>query len=127
GGSLGETGCVSYLFKRKGIITFDKSKYTEDQILEVAIEAGAEDVTTTGDSIEVTTDPDDFEAVLKALQKAGFEPGSAEITKVADAYITLDKEKTIKALKLIEQLDDHDDVQSVSTNLDIPDGFTMEE
>ena len=127
GGNLGETGCVSYLFKRKGIITFDHSKYTEDQVLEVAIEAGAEDVVSTGDSIEVTTDPEDFEKVLNALHKAGFEETSAEISKVPEAYITLDKEKTIKALKLIEQLDDHDDVQSVSSNLDIPDDFTMEE
>jgi YebC/PmpR family DNA-binding regulatory protein len=127
GGNLGEAGSVSYLFKRKGIITFDKTKYTEDQILEVAIEAGAEDVQTTEDSIEVTTDPEDFEKVLTALNKAGFEQTSAEITKVADAYITLDKEKTAKALKLIEQLDDHDDVQTVATNLDIPDGFSMEE
>jgi len=127
GGNLGEAGSVSYLFKRKGIITFDKTKYTEDQILEVAIEAGAEDVQTTEDSIEVTTDPEDFEKVLTALNKAGFEQTSAEITKVADAYITLDKEKTAKALKLIEQLDDHDDVQTVATNLDIPDGFSIEE
>ncbi|HOV38227.1 MAG TPA: YebC/PmpR family DNA-binding transcriptional regulator [Spirochaetales bacterium] len=127
GGNLGEAGSVSYLFKRKGIITFDKTKYTEDQILEVAIEAGAEDVQTTEDSIEVTTDPEDFEKVLTALNKAGFEQTGAEITKVADAYITLDKEKTAKALKLIEQLDDHDDVQTVATNLDIPDGFSIEE
>ncbi len=127
GGNLGEAGSVSYLFKRKGIITFDRTKYTEDQILEVAIEAGAEDVQTTEDSIEVTTDPEDFEKVLTSLNKAGFEQTSAEITKVADAYITLDKEKTAKALKLIEQLDDHDDVQTVATNLDIPDGFSIEE
>jgi YebC/PmpR family DNA-binding regulatory protein len=127
GGNLGESGCVSYLFKRKGIINFDPSKYTEDQILEIALEAGAEDVASEEGNIEVITDPDDFEKVLSALEKAGLENSSAEISKVADAYITLDNEKTNKALKLIENLDDHDDVQSVATNLDIPEDFVPEE
>jgi transcriptional/translational regulatory protein YebC/TACO1 len=92
----------------------------------VAIEAGAEDVQTT-EIPRSNNNPKILEKVLTALNKAGFEQTSAEITKVADAYITLDKEKTAKALKLIEQLDDHDDVQTVATNLDIPDGFSMEE
>ena len=127
GGNLGETGCVSYLFKRKGIITFDSSKYNEDDILEVALEAGAEDVTNDGEIIEVTTEPEDFENVLDALTKAGFENQMAEITKIADASISLNEDKTRKALRLIEALEDNDDVQSVATNLDIPDGFTMDE
>jgi YebC/PmpR family DNA-binding regulatory protein len=127
GGNLGETGCVSYLFKRKGIIGFDAEKYTEDQVLEVALEAGAEDVSKEGGTIEVVTDPDDFEKVMNALEKAGLERISAEITKVADAYVTLDNEKTGKAVKLIENLDDHDDVQSVSSNLDIPEDYEPEE
>jgi YebC/PmpR family DNA-binding regulatory protein len=127
GGNLGESGCVSYLFRRKGIFNFDSEKYTEDQILEVALEAGAEDVTSDGGNIEVVTDPDDFGIVLTALEKAGFENSSAEISKVADAYVTLDNDKTSKALRLIETLDDHDDVQSVATNLDIPEDFVPEE
>jgi len=127
GGNLGESGCVSYLFKRKGIISFDAKKYTEDQILEVALEAGAEDVATSGDTIEVTTDPDEFSKVMTALEKAGLEPSTGEISKIPDSYITLDKEKTAKAVKLIESLDEHDDVQSVSSNLDIPDDFEPEE
>lgn len=123
GGNLGETGCVSYLFQRKGIITFDAEKYSEDEIFEIALEAGAEDVTKEGESIEVITNPDDFNEVLESLQKAGLETMSAEITKVPDATITLTDEKTRKALRLIEKIDDHDDVQSISTNLEIPEGF----
>ena len=127
GGNLGEAGSVSYLFKRKGIIGFDSTKYTEDQILEVALDAGAEDVSTEGTTIEVTTEPDDFEKVLGALEKAGFAHSSAEITKVADSYITLENEKTGKVIRLIENLDNHDDVQSVSSNIDIPDDYTPSE
>ncbi len=123
GGNLGETGCVSYLFQRKGLITFDSSKYTEDEIFETALEAGAEDVSTEDGVIEVITDPEDFNSVLEALQEAGFSTQSAEITKIPDSTITLSDEKTRKALKLIEKIDDHDDVQSVSTNLEIPEGF----
>mgnify|MGYP001212210923 CR=1 FL=1 len=127
GGNLGETGCVSYLFKRKGVIGFDAGKVTEDRVLEVALEAGAEDVSREGEVIEVITDPDEFETVLNALEKAGLEQVSAEITKVPDSYVTLDNEKTGKAVKLIEALDDHDDVQNVSSNLDIPEDFSPDE
>lgn len=126
-GNLGETGCVSYLFKRKGIIVFDSDKYNEEQILEAALEAGAEDVVNDGTSIEVTTEPDDFENVLETLTNAGFENSLAEISKVPDATVTLDNEKTAKAVKLIEALEDNDDVQSVATNLELPDGFSLDE
>ncbi len=127
GGNLGETGCVSYLFKRKGIIAFDSSKYSEDDIFAAALEAGAEDVSLEGESIEVITEPEDFENVLNALNDAGFENEMAEISKIPDSVVTLDNEKTGKALRLIERLEDLDDVQSVSTNLDIPDDFEMDE
>lgn len=127
GGNLGESGCVSYLFKRKGIIGYDSEKYSEDKILEVALEAGAEDVSDEGDTIEVMTDPDDFEKVLNALEKAGLEHQSAEVSKLADAYVTLDNEKTGKVIRLIETLDDHEDVQSVASNIDIPDDYVPEE
>ncbi|MDR1932584.1 MAG: YebC/PmpR family DNA-binding transcriptional regulator [Spirochaetales bacterium] len=127
GGNLGESGSVAYLFKRKGVIGYEAARYTEDQILEPALEAGAEDVSTEGDSIEVITDPDEFEKVLGALEKAGLQHNSAEITKVADTYITLDNEKTSKVIRLIDNLDDHDDVQSVSSNIDIPDDYVPPE
>lgn len=123
GGNLGESGCVSYLFQRKGIIAFDSSKFEEDDIFEAALEAGAEDVTNEGDVYEVITEPEDFANVLENLQKAGYNEESAEIAKVPDATVSLDNEKTAKSLKLIERLDDLEDVQSVSTNLDIPDDF----
>jgi YebC/PmpR family DNA-binding regulatory protein len=123
GGNLGESGCVSYLFQRKGIINYDASTYSEEEIFEAALEAGAEDVSKSDDTIEVITTPEDFESVLSALQEAGFEEEMAEVSKVPDATITLDEDGTRKALRLIEKIDDHDDVQSVATNLDIPEGF----
>lgn len=122
-GNLGENGCVSYLFNRKGLIQYSSETYTEDQIIEHALEAGAEDVSTSDESIEVVTDPNDFQDVLSALQSAGFNHEYAEVTRIPEATVSLDEEGTRKALKLIEQLDDHDDVQNVSTNLEIPDGF----
>ncbi|MFA7567094.1 MAG: YebC/PmpR family DNA-binding transcriptional regulator [Alkalispirochaeta sp.] len=126
GGNLGESGCVSYLFSRKGLITFDTDAYGEDQILEAALEAGADDVESAGDVIEVSTSPEDFEAVLGALNAAGFEHTVAEISLIPEATVSLDDEGTRKALRLIDLLDDHDDVQEVATNLDIPDDFDPE-
>jgi len=127
GGNLGSSNSVAYLFKRKGVINFDPAKFKEDDILAVAIEAGAEDVFSDEDSIEVTTGPEDFEAVVKALEAKGFAHTMAEIVRVADTTVTLDNDKTQKALKLVEHLEDHEDVQSVATNLEIPAGFVMSE
>ncbi|MGN1164548.1 MAG: YebC/PmpR family DNA-binding transcriptional regulator [Candidatus Ornithospirochaeta sp.] len=126
GGSLGATGCVSYMFQTKGIITYSTEKYTEDQIFEVALENGAEDVSTTDDVIEVTTTPSDFAAVLEAMQAAGFEQESADVQKIADQTVSLDAEKAAKVMKIVERLEELDDVQQVSTNLDLPDDFDME-
>jgi YebC/PmpR family DNA-binding regulatory protein len=127
GGNLGAAGSVAYLFKRKGLINYDASKYKEDDILAVALDAGAEDVSNDGDSIEVTTSPEDFENVVKAMEAKGFEHNGAEIARVADTNVTLENDKTEKALKLVEHLEDHEDVQSVATNLEIPAGFVMQE
>jgi len=96
GGNLGAAGSVAYLFKRKGLINYDASKYKEDDILAAALEAGAEDVSNDGDSIEVTTSPEDFEAVVKAMEAKGFEHNGAEIARVADTNVTLENEKTEK-------------------------------
>lgn len=123
GGNLGENGCVSYMFQRKGLITFDASSYSEDEIFEAALEAGAEDVTTGGDEIDVLTAPDDFSTVSEALEEAGFKSSRAEVTMIPEATVSLDAETTARALRLIDRIDDHDDVSSVSTNLDIPDDF----
>jgi YebC/PmpR family DNA-binding regulatory protein len=127
GGNLGATGSVAYQFKRKGILAYDAAKYKEDDILAVALDAGAEDVSSEGDTIEVTTSPEDFENVVKAMEAKGFEHSMAEISRVADQTITLDNDKTEKALRLVEHLEDHEDVQNVATNLEIPAGFVMSE
>ena len=127
GGSLGATGCVSSMFQTKGIITYSTEKYTEDQIFEVALENGAEDVSTTDDVIEVTTTPSDFATVLEAMQAAGFEQESADVQKIADQTVSLDAEKAAKVMKIVERLEELDDVQQVSTNLDLPDDFDLED
>ena len=127
GGNLGAAGSVAYLFKRKGLINYDATKYKEDDILAVAIDAGAEDVSSDADSIEVTTSPEDFEAVVKAMEAKGFTHTMAELARVADTNVTMDNDKTEKALRLVEHLEDHEDVQSVATNLEIPAGFVMSE
>ena len=127
GGSLGATGCVSYMFQTKGIITYSTEKYTEDQIFEVALENGAEDVSTTDDVIEVTTTPADFASVLEAMQAAGFEQESSDVQKIADQTVSLDKEKAAKVMKIVERLEELDDVQQVSTNLDLPEDFDLED
>ena len=127
GGSLGATGCVSYMFQTKGIITYSTEKYTEDQIFEVALENGAEDVSTTDDVIEVTTTPADFATVLEAMQAAGFEQESADVQKIADQTVSLDKEKASTVMKIVERLEELDDVEQVSTNLDLPDDFEVED
>lgn len=126
GGSLGSTGCVSYMFQTKGVITYDASKYTEDEIFTAALENGAEDVVSEDGTIEVTTAPADFGAVLEAMQAAGFEQESADINKIADNTVSLDKEKAQKVMNIVERLEDLDDVQQVSTNLDLPDDFYEE-
>jgi YebC/PmpR family DNA-binding regulatory protein len=126
GGSLATAGSVSRLFTRKGIITLDGEKYTEDQVLEVALEGGAEDVALSGEVIEVTTAPEDFESVVNALEAKSLETTSAEISMIAEAEVSLDAEGTAKALRLIEKLEDNDDVQNVYSNVAIPEGFEAE-
>jgi YebC/PmpR family DNA-binding regulatory protein len=126
GGNMGAEGCVSYLFKRKGILTYDASKYSEDQVFELALEGGAEDVSSSDGVIELSCAPDDFESVLETLEKAGFKHESAEIVQVADTRVTLDQEQTLKVLKVIDLLESNDDVQAVSTNLEIPEDMDID-
>ncbi|MDR1955530.1 MAG: YebC/PmpR family DNA-binding transcriptional regulator [Treponema sp.] len=126
GGQLATAGSVSRLFKRQGIITLDGEQYTEDQIMEVAIEGGAEDVSLAEGIIEVTTAPEDFEPVLNSLENKRFETLSAEISMVPEVAVTLDTDATAKAVRLIERLEENDDVQNVYSNIDIPEGFEAE-
>jgi len=126
GGQLATSGSVSRLFKRQGTISLDGEKYTEDQVMEAAIEGGAEDVALSGGVIEVTTAPEDFEAVVNVLNDKSFETMSAEISMVAEADVSLDNEGTAKALRLIDKLEENDDVQNVYSNINVPDGFESE-
>jgi len=126
GGNLGATGSVSYMFKRKGVIEYDAENTDEDQLMEVALEAGAEDVGSEDGVITVTTDPADFEKTLEALQAKGFASVSAEVSMVPDVYSTLDVEMTRKVLKLIDKLEEDEDVQNVYSNIEVPEGFEEE-
>lgn len=123
GAELAKAGSVSRLLTRKGIITLDGEKYTEDKVLEAALEGGADDVTQADGVIEVTTAPEDFEAVAKALEDAKFETTGAEISMVPEAPIVLDAAVTGKVLRLIEKLEENDDVQNVYSNIEVPDDY----
>jgi YebC/PmpR family DNA-binding regulatory protein len=126
GGELAKAGSVSRLFKRQGIITLDGEKYTEDQVMEAAIDGGAEDVALQDGIIEVTTSPEDFEAVMEVLSAKNFETMSAEISMVAEAEVSLDNDATAKAMRMIDRLEENDDVQNVYHNMAVPEGFTAE-
>jgi YebC/PmpR family DNA-binding regulatory protein len=127
GGSLEEAGRVARLFKRKGILSYSAAEYKEDDILAVALDAGAEDVSTAGDVIEVMTEPEDFEKVLEAMDKAQLKHQTAEVVRIAEVEKSLPEDKTRQNLKLIENLEEHEDVQSVASNLEIPEGLSLEE
>ena len=129
GGQLAAAGAVSYMFNRKGVIVYetggDSGGIDFDALFEAALEAGAEDVAEQDEFIEVVTDPAEFADVLESLQRSGFEPASAEITMVPENTVSPDAEGTAKVLRLIEHLEDNDDVQSVASNLDVPQDFEM--
>ena len=127
GGNLGDSGSVSYLFSRKGIIAFAAERYNEDQVMEVVLEGGAEDVSADSDTIEVLTEPEDFHATLDVVGQAGLQHDMAEISWVAEASIPLQGGKAQSAVRLIETLEDHDDVQQVSTNMEAPEPVAVED
>lgn len=126
GGNLGATGSVAYMFNRKGVIEYDAEVVSEEQLMEEGLEAGAEDIQADGGIITVTTDPNDFATVLETLQGKGFESVSAGISMVPDTYMAVDAETTRKVLKMVERIEEDDDVQNVYTNIDIPDDFDPE-
>ncbi len=123
GGNLGATGSVSYMFKRKGVIEFDAEAINEDDIMDVALEAGAEDIVNEDGVVTVTTDPADFATVLEALQGKGYESLSAEVSMVPDTYSALDNDQAAKLQKLIDRLEEDDDVQNVYSNAEFPEDF----
>ncbi|HEX2055193.1 MAG TPA: YebC/PmpR family DNA-binding transcriptional regulator [Nitrospiraceae bacterium] len=120
-GNMAEAGAVSWQFHKKGVLVVEKEKAEEDQVLAVALEAGAEDVKVTEKAFEIITAPQDFEAVKKALNDAGIEPSLAELNYIPQNTISLDEKAAEQMLKLMEVLDEHDDVQKVHANFDIPD------
>ncbi len=121
GGKLGTDGSVSWMFERKGVIFVDAAGKDEDQLMEAAIEAGAEDVVAEGDVFEIRTDPADFVTVRSGLEAAGIKYTSADLTMIPKTTVTLDESDARKTLRLLDQLEDNDDVQEVYANFDIPD------
>ncbi len=126
GGSMADPGSVSYLFSRQGLIVVPKAVTTEDDLTLAVLDAGAEDVSDVGDSFEVVSQAADFIAVRKAVQEAGVEYDSAETPFVASVDVPLDVDGARKVLKLIDAIEDLDDVQNVYTNADISDDVLAE-
>ena len=119
GGNMAEAGAVGWMFHRKGEVTVAKEAASEDQLLELALDAGAEDVKDDGSSWHIVTPPESLEAVKEALGKAGIKPESAEIAMVPQNYIKLTGQQAQQMLRLVEALEEHDDVQHVYANFDI--------
>lgn len=119
-GKLGETGCVAWMFERKGLFVIPATKIEEDALMELALEAGADDVRRVDNNFEVTCDPSVFQAVSDALAAHKIEPEMSQISRLPKSTVDLDAESARKVLKLMERLDDHDDVQNVSANFNIP-------
>lgn len=142
GGNLGTTGSVSRMFERKGVIELDAEKVTEDEVMEVALDAGAEDVVSEDGVITVTTDPNSFNGVVEAIQKkhdAALSPKeeetpesekwatlSAEVSMVPQMYTAVDKDTASKVKKLLDKLEEDDDVQNVWSTVEYPDDFEEE-
>jgi len=122
GGKLGTSGCVAWNFEKKGFFAFAKGNWTEDAVMELALEAGADDVQETDDGFEIACPPDAYESVSNALQKAGIEPEESSLSLMPkDKADVNDVDTAARVLKLMEMLDDHDDIQKVSSNFNIPD------
>ena len=120
-GKLGTAGCVAWMFESKGFFLLPAEAAEEEKLLELALEAGADDVRRSGDKFEITCDPSVFREVKAALEAAGLTPDAAQITRLPKTTVDLDAQTAVKVLKLMERLDDHDDVQNVSSNYNIPD------
>lgn len=123
GGNLGETNCVGWMFDKLGIITVSKDSTTEDQLMELALEAGASDVRVADDQFEIITAPADLHAVVDSLKASGVITTSAELNMEPQTTVKLDETSAEKMLKLMNALEDHDDVQNVYANFDIDDAL----
>ncbi len=120
GGNLGPVNCVSWNFKIKGVFTVDAANVEEDRLMEIALEAGADDMQRDGDAFAITCDPAAFEAVRGGLAQASIRTQSAEIAKIPGSTIGVDAETGERVLRMIEAFEEHDDVQNVYSNFDVP-------
>ncbi len=123
GGSLGENGCVSWMFDQKGYIVVDKKAVSEDELMDLALNAGAEDMTSDPEepNYEIFTAPGDFEAVRSALEEKGIKMEAAEVTMIPQSYVKLEGKEASQMLRLMDMLEDCDDTQNVYANFDVPD------
>ena len=121
GGNLGAPNCVAFQFAQKGVIVIPTDKATEEQVLEIALEAGADDVTTSELIHEITCSPEAFDNVREAITAAEIEAESADLSMVAENLITLDLDRARKVMRLLDALEEHDDVDAVYSNSDLPD------
>ncbi len=119
GGKMGSAGCVGYLFERKGLISVDAAATDEDTLMGIALDAGADDLKRSGSTFDITCDPAAFNQVQEAVKKQGLTPTVAEISQLPKAPVDVDTETGKKLVRLMEALDDHDDVQHVYTNANI--------
>jgi YebC/PmpR family DNA-binding regulatory protein len=121
GGNMGEAGCVAWMFHNKGYLVVNRTTVDEDKLMTLALDAGAEDMQTEDESYVITTPPNDFEKVKKALEDGNIASDVAEITMIPQTYVKLDGKEAQQMLRLVETLEDNDDVQNVYANFDIPD------
>ena len=123
GGNLGESGCVAWIFDKKGYILVDKKKTDEDSLMSIALDAGAEDIKNdpAEDNFEVITTPEAFDAVKNALAGSGIEAAMTEITMLPKNYVPLEGSAADQMIRLLDALEDHDDIQNVYANFDVPD------
>jgi YebC/PmpR family DNA-binding regulatory protein len=119
GGNIGESGCVAWMFKRKGYIVIEKTKASEDELLDIALDAGAEDLREDGSNYEIFTSPENYEAVANALQEHNIELAASNLGYIPQNYVKLEGKQAQQLLRLMEELEDHDDVQHVWANFDI--------
>ena len=121
GGNLGENGCVAWMFEQKGLITVKTESKDEDELMELAIDAGADDMQTVDDYYEITTGVENFESVRTTLEESSITIETSEVTRIPANMVAVDEKKGKALLKLMDVLDDHEDIQKAYSNFDIPD------
>jgi YebC/PmpR family DNA-binding regulatory protein len=126
GGNLGENGCVAWMFDRTGLIAVEVDQIDEDELLELVLESGGDDVRIEGDVYEIRTTPEAFDDVRKALEQRGLSLGMAEITMVPQSNVQVEGKQAEQVVRLMEALEDHDDVRKAYANFDIPDAVLAE-